>query len=135
MRDSGEKESKIQRYAALMDAKYQEDARCFLESMSLEQKRDDQRLRASLSDMKRPIERIEDRIKNYETGVQARTRTQILSWLSPIQYIQHHVQAKSDVGTGQSLLSDDRLLEWQYSGSSSILWPPGIPGSGKSNLV
>ena len=137
LRDIGEKDSKIQRYAALMDAEYQKDAQFDIGSMSLEQKRDNQRLKDLLTDMEEPIHRIEERLQGYEDGLQAKTRIQILGWLSPIPYMQHHIQAKSDVlpGTGQWLLHDARLLDWQSSRSSSVLWLHGIPGPGKSKLV
>lgn len=137
LKNIGEEQSKIQQRTALMDAEYQKDIECNLEAMSLEQKQDDQRLRALLGDMQRPIDRIEKRLQNYEDGLQAAERVQILEWLSPIPYMQHHVQSQRDIlpGTGQWLLEDDRLLEWQFSESSSILWLHGIPGSGKSKLV
>ena len=120
-----------------MDAEYQRNAQLNSEAMSLERKQDDQRLRALLNDMQRPIDRIEKRFQDYQDGLQANTRTQILRWLSPIPYMQHHIQAKSDVlpGTGQWLLHDPRLLDWQNSRSSSVLWLHGIPGSGKTKLV
>ena len=120
-----------------MDAEYQKDAQSDIGSLSLEQKRDNQRLKDLLRDMEKPITRIEERLQIHEDGLQARTRIEILGWLSPIPYMQHHIQAKSDVlpGTGQWLLHDARLLDWQSSRSSSVLWLHGIPGSGKSKLV
>ena len=120
-----------------MDAEYQKGIEGTFEALSLEQKRDDQRLRALLVDVQKPIYQIEKRLQTYEDGLQARARIEILNWLSPIPYMQHHVQAKSDVlpGSGQWLLDDDRSLEWQHSNLSSILWLHGIPGSGKSKLV
>ena len=137
LKDVGEKDLKIQRYATLMDAEFQKDAQFDIGCMSLEQKRDNQRLKDLLRNMKKPISRIEERLQVHEDGLQAETRTQILVWLSPIPYMQHHIQANSDVlpGTGQWLLHDARLLDWQTSRSSSVLWLHGIPGSGKSKLV
>ena len=117
-----------------MDAEHREYN---FEVVSVEQRRHDERLRSLLSDMQRPIDRIEERLQSHEDGLQAAERIQILAWMSPIPYMQHHIQAKREVlqGTGQWLLDDDRLLRWQYSESSSILWLHGIPGSGKSKLV
>ena len=137
LRDVGEKDSRIQRYAVLIDAEYQENVQLNFEAMSIERKRDDQRLRVLLSGMQRPIERTEKRFQDYQDGLQAQTRNQILSWLSPIPYMQHHVQSQRDIlpGTGQWLLRDARLLDWQSSRLSSVLWLHGIPGSGKSKLV
>ena len=120
-----------------MDAEYQKDIQHKFEAMNFEQKQDDQRLRALLSDVQRPIDRIEKRLQTYEDGLQATARFQILNWLSAIPYMQHHIQVQSDVlsGTGQWLLEDDRFLGWQKSKASSVLWLHGIPGSGKSRLV
>ena len=136
-KDIEEKESKIQRYSVLIDAEYQETAQLTFEAMSLERKRDDQRLRALLRGMQSPIDRIEKRFQDYQDGLQAQTRIQILNWLSPIPYMEHHIQAQSDIlpGTGQWLLHDARLLDWQSSRLSTVLWLHGIPGSGKSKLV
>ena len=68
---------------------------------------------------------------------QASKCTEILLWMSPEPYIQHHEQTKQDVlsGTGQWLLSDPVFEMWKKESASSILWLHGIPGSGKSKLV
>jgi hypothetical protein len=67
----------------------------------------------------------------------ASKRMEILRWISPEPYIQHHEQTKKDVlsGTGQWLLSDPIFDKWKKESVSSILWLHGIPGSGKSKLV
>jgi hypothetical protein len=64
-------------------------------------------------------------------------RTEILRWISPEPYIEHHEQTKEDVllGTGKWLLSDPIFKKWKEESVSSILWLHGIPGSGKSKLV
>lgn len=76
-------------------------------------------------------------LKNIQDNLQASKRTEILRWLSPEPYIQHHEQIKQGVllGTGQWLLSDPAFEEWKKESASSILWLHGIPGSGKSMLV
>ena len=68
---------------------------------------------------------------------EAAKRVEILRWLSPEPYIQHHKQTKQDIltGTGQWLLSDPIFKKWKDDSASSILWLHGIPGSGKSKLV
>ena len=67
----------------------------------------------------------------------ASKRAEIMQWLSPEPYIQHHKQAKQGVlaGTGQWLLTDPIFETWKKESASSILWLHGIPGSGKSKLV
>jgi hypothetical protein len=64
-------------------------------------------------------------------------RTEILRWISPEPYMQHHEQTKRDVlsGTGKWLLSDLVFDKWKRESVSSILWLHGIPGSGKSKLT
>jgi hypothetical protein len=70
-------------------------------------------------------------------SILASKRTEILRWISPEPYSQHHEQTKKDVllGTGQWLLSDPVFDKWKKESVSSILWLHGIPGSGKSKLV
>jgi hypothetical protein len=67
----------------------------------------------------------------------ASKRTEILRWISPEPYIQHHEQTKKDVlaGTGKWILSDPVFEKWRTDSASSILWLHGMPGSGKSKLV
>ncbi|KAF2194322.1 hypothetical protein K469DRAFT_783362 [Zopfia rhizophila CBS 207.26] len=67
----------------------------------------------------------------------ASRRADIIRWLSPEPYIQHHKQVTQGVlaGTGQWLLSDPVFKKWKDESASSILWLHGIPGSGKSKLV
>jgi hypothetical protein len=62
---------------------------------------------------------------------------EILRWISPEPYIQHHKQANREVleGTGQWLLSNPVFNRWKKESVSSILWLHGIPGSGKSKLM
>ena len=76
-------------------------------------------------------------VKGFGLLFLASKRTEILRWISPEPYIQHHEQTKKDVllGTGQWLLSDPVFDKWKKESVSSILWLHGIPGSGKSKLV
>lgn len=129
-----EEETEFLRYADILRAEYQKSE---LETMSADRKSYDKRLRTLLGDMQSPINRIEKQLQSYEDDLQEAERIEILNWLSPIPYLQHHSQIKTHVlaGTGQWLLDHDTLLDWQYSESSSILWLHGIPGSGKSTVV
>ncbi|KAH6670150.1 hypothetical protein B0J14DRAFT_517196 [Halenospora varia] len=84
-----------------------------------------------------PMERISADLESIKDGFESSKRTEILRWISPEPYIQHHEQAKREVllGTGQWLLSDPVFQRWKKESVSSILWLHGIPGSGKSKLV
>ncbi|OCK86125.1 hypothetical protein K432DRAFT_341989, partial [Lepidopterella palustris CBS 459.81] len=94
-------------------------------------------LKRLLADIDAPVRRMNNDLKNIQDDLQASKRTEILLWVSPQPYIQHHEQTKQDVllGTGQWLLSDPIFEKWKKESASSILWLHGIPGSGKSKLV
>lgn len=105
-----------------------------------------------LDEIDRPVKRMSDDLREVRDGLECKSlrvyprllvislvskRTEILRWLSPEPYIQHHTQAKKDVilGTGEWLLTDPVFKRWKGGSESSILWVHGIPGSGKSKLV
>ena len=94
-------------------------------------------LRTQLSKMQQPINRIGQRLRDIQDGLNDDERLNILQWLSPVQYKKHHEQARKDIlsGTGAWLLQERQLLNWQVSSASSIIWLHGAPGSGKSKLV
>ena len=64
-------------------------------------------------------------------------RVEILRWLSPQPYMDHHQQIKKQAltGSGQWLLQDPLYIQWYEQSVSSLLWLRGKPGSGKSTLV
>ncbi|KAH7119554.1 hypothetical protein B0J11DRAFT_582082 [Dendryphion nanum] len=90
-----------------------------------------------LTSMDAPLRRMDADLKNIHDNLQASKRAEIVRWLSPEPYMQHHKQTKRDIlaGTGQWLLSDPIFKQWKDDSASSILWLHGIPGSGKSKLV
>ncbi|KAH8649711.1 hypothetical protein BGZ60DRAFT_569767 [Tricladium varicosporioides] len=94
-------------------------------------------LKRLLADVDTPLRRMDDNLKNIQDDLQASKRSEILQWVSPEPYIQHHKQTKQDVlpGTGEWLLSDPVFKKWKIESASSVLWLHGIPGSGKSKLV
>ena len=94
-------------------------------------------MRRLLADIERPLQRMDDKLKDVQDQLQTSKRAEILTWMSPEPYIQHHEQSKRDVlqGTGQWLLSDSEFIKWRNDSASSMLWLHGIPGSGKSKLV
>ncbi|KAF2796410.1 hypothetical protein K505DRAFT_415804, partial [Melanomma pulvis-pyrius CBS 109.77] len=90
-----------------------------------------------LTSMDEPLRRMDDNLKNIQDDLQASRRSEIVRWLSPEPYKQHHKQAMQGVlpGTGRWLLSDPDFKKWKDESASSILWLHGTQGSGKSKLI
>ncbi|KAF2685391.1 hypothetical protein K458DRAFT_388272 [Lentithecium fluviatile CBS 122367] len=84
-----------------------------------------------------PLRRMDDGLKNIHDNLQASKRAEIVRWLSPEPYIQHHKQTRQGIltKTRQWLLSDPIFKKWKDDSASTVLWLYGIPGSGKSKLV
>ncbi|KAJ7458308.1 hypothetical protein B0H11DRAFT_1817909 [Mycena galericulata] len=63
-------------------------------------------------------------------------RTQIIDWLSPINFFLQHadISQERQEGTGGWLLADPRFQQWE-SGLRTTLWCHGIPGAGKTVLA
>ncbi|KAJ6566976.1 hypothetical protein B0H19DRAFT_1258148 [Mycena capillaripes] len=63
-------------------------------------------------------------------------RTQIIEWLSPINFFLRHadISRTRQAGTGGWLLENPLFKQWE-SGSGRTLWCRGIPGAGKTVLV
>lgn len=63
-------------------------------------------------------------------------RMEVLHWISPIPYLQHHelVNQKLLPDSGHWLLTHQDFENWKRSSSSAALWLHGISGSGKSTL-
>lgn len=132
-----EKEQDLTRYTALLDREYGQRLEQDLAALSIEEKNNHQYLKSVLSDLQKPIDRIESNLQDLQDGLSETKRIQILHWLSPLPFEQYHNQARRDVmtGTGDWFLNDDQLLAWRVSSSSSIMWLRGTAGSGKSKLM
>ena len=135
--DIAKRQTGIEKYADLVDKQQRQNIEEGLEKLTLEEKDDYDRLRKALDDIKRPINRMEGQLNAVHDNLKDSERQEILRWLSPIPYIQHHVQSRTDIleGTGSWFLNDHRLIQWGSSSLSSILWLRGIAGSGKSKLL
>lgn len=55
-------------------------------------------------------------------------RTEILKWLSKVEYAKHHLNASEGrvEGTGEWLFGKKKFLDWRKSSASTILWLRGI---------
>ena len=133
----GQSQAEVEKYTSLIDSERQKRMGEGLQALSLDDTNNRQELLGILSDLRKPIDRMERRIESLQDNLQSKQRAEILNWLSPIPYRCHHERAHSEIllGTGAWLLEDDNLIEWRKTSSSSILWLHGIPGSGKSKLV
>lgn len=127
----------VKKYADLVDAQQRKNLEEGLETLTLEEKDNFHRLEKALEEVQRPINRMQRQLEDVHENLKSAERQEILRWLSPIPYIQHHVQSKTDIleGTGSWFLNDDRLTQWRCSSFSSIMWLRGIAGSGKSKLL
>lgn len=132
-----EKDQETKRYTALVDAEYRETFGEELATLSLNEKNNHQHLKGVLDNIQMPIDRIERDVHDLRDDLSDAKRSQIIQWISPIPYKQHHNQVKKDLmdGTGEWFLNGNELLEWRGSSTSSIMWLRGIAGSGKSKLM
>lgn len=132
-------ESAVKEYAHLVDVGFDRILQQGMKRISLSSGRPPgyENLIGLLREMQQPIGRIEKQLQGVQSGFDSGERIRILTWISPIPYLQHHSQVKDGVlaGTGTWFLANQKLLDWQKSSLSSILWLHGIPGSGKTNLM
>lgn len=65
--------------------------------------------------LQQPISRIEKQRQNLQDDLESEVRLDILRWLSPMPFLQYHLEARKDVlvGTGNRFPNDDRFLEWR----------------------
>lgn len=111
-----------------------------LHDLRLNEMNEYRRLKSMLDELQMPIDRIErgmHGLHDMQDDFSDAKRAEILQWLSPIPYEQHHNQVNQEImaGTGLWFLNDDELLGWRGSSTSSIMWLRGIAGSGKSKLM
>lgn len=87
-----------------------------------------ERLKQLLVDLQEPIMRTDSRVAALYDGLDESERSDILNWLSSIQYEKNHRTAREGRtnGTGKWLLKHKRFRDWRGSSSSTILWLHGI---------
>ncbi|KAI0972635.1 hypothetical protein F4678DRAFT_46057 [Xylaria arbuscula] len=80
---------------------------------------------------------IQDQIQIVLDRIDDKERTQLLEWISPVQYGKHHKRVKEDrvLGTCEWLLHNNKFREWDAANSSVVLWLQGSPGVGKTFLT
>ncbi|KAF2142286.1 uncharacterized protein K452DRAFT_358125 [Aplosporella prunicola CBS 121167] len=81
--------------------------------------------------------RLSDQATVSEKFLQESKYRELVNWLSPTRFYQHHADHSERrlAETGQWLLDHPKYRQWRTSSSSSILLVHGIPGCGKSMLT
>jgi len=90
-----------------------------------------------LREFEHPIHRMADQAAIYAISLQDARYREILDWLSPIPFIEHHegYSEQRIQGSGEWFLNHREFLEWQSSSVSKIFLLHGMAGSGKSSLA
>ena len=121
--DIAKQQIQVKNNAELVDTQQRKNLEEGLETLTLEEKDNFDRLRKALDEIQRPISRMERQLQYIHDNLESTQREKIFYWLSPVPYTQHHIQSKRDIldGTGLWFLNDDRLVQWRSSSLSSIL--------------
>ncbi|KAI9644370.1 hypothetical protein NHQ30_007727 [Ciborinia camelliae] len=77
------------------------------------------------------LQQVLDVVENIEND----RYSNVLKWVSPILYMDHHREYKPLDGTGSWILDHSDWKEWRQSQKSGLFWLRGKMGAGKSNLV
>jgi hypothetical protein len=87
-----------------------------------------ERLKQLLAGLQEPIVRVDSRVAALHDRLNESERSEILTWVSDIQYESNHYTARKERtdGTGEWLLRHERYQEWRRSSASTILWLHGI---------
>ena len=87
-----------------------------------------ERLKQLLAGLQEPIVRVDSRVAALHDRLDESERSEILTWVSDIQYESNHYTARKERtdGTGEWLLRHERYREWRGSSASTILWLHGI---------
>ncbi|KAJ7747665.1 ankyrin repeat-containing domain protein [Mycena maculata] len=90
----------------------------------------------SVDNVVKHVTRINDAAVAQQEQIDSRKRTEILDWLSPINFFLRHadISRTRQPGTGEWFLADSRFKKWE-SGAGGPLWCRGIPGAGKTVLA
>ena len=130
-------QSNVDRCAAIVDAEYQNNISDSLEALTIAQREKHTGLMEILRAIDGPILRMSAQLNGIEDHLDKSKRSEILRWVSPQPYLEHHEQISRNAlpGTGKWLLEDLIYADCHKGSSSSILWLHGKVGAGKSTLV
>ncbi|KAK8171996.1 hypothetical protein BKA80DRAFT_339817 [Phyllosticta citrichinensis] len=94
-------------------------------------------LEQALKNLEKPFVRIEGQVGRLNNALEASERSDLLKWLSAIDFRKHHEAMLSGIlpNTGEWLLTNPEYASWKSSSSSEILWLHGTWGCGKSRLA
>ncbi|KAL7266669.1 hypothetical protein RUND412_010779 [Rhizina undulata] len=106
------------------------------EKMNSEQRKAIEDLQNILQSMREPVIDFEKKLQEMSKRLEATERSEILQWLSGVDYKEHHKFIKSarKENTGIWLFDKDHFVKWKKS-ASSVFWLHGIAGAGKTMLA
>jgi ankyrin repeat domain-containing protein 50 len=87
----------------------------------------DARLMTMLHKLDEPLTRVDERVFTLLQSVDKNEHREILEWISPIPYREHHNTVK-DARTSDTcewLIKDEKFRQWNDTSSSVILWLQG----------
>ncbi|KAJ9660858.1 hypothetical protein H2201_006750 [Coniosporium apollinis] len=121
-----ELEDRLSKLAHIVDAEIQQNTN-----------QDVFKIRDLLLAMQDPVRRAADQASVFMRMTEENDFGQLLRWLSPTPFSQHHGRHSEHriPGTGRWLLNHPRYRDWNDSSSSSVLVLHGIPGCGKTALA
>ncbi|RPB20958.1 hypothetical protein L211DRAFT_462101, partial [Terfezia boudieri ATCC MYA-4762] len=90
-----------------------------------------------LDDLEKPIQRVVSDLQACYQSVQAKTRKNVLNWITNTEYeAPHHLALQGLLeDTGKWFFDRTEYKEWRSASASSMLWLHGIPGAGKTKLT
>ncbi|KAB8215101.1 ankyrin repeat-containing domain protein, partial [Aspergillus novoparasiticus] len=97
----------------------------------------DNRANKMLEALQAPMARVDAGVSHLLNHVSETERIELLEWISPIPFGQHHdeFKEKRTPGTGEWLVGHREFDNWEANDSAGIFWLQGEPGSGKSYLT
>ena len=127
----------VERYTTILDAEKCNSISDTLGALSLNEDEYYEGLVDLLRKLDGPVIRMSSQMNAIEDHLDKSKRIEILRWVSPQPYMEHHKQVFKHAlsGTGRWLLEDPTSTQWRKGSTSSLLWLHGKVGSGKSTLV
>lgn len=130
-------QSHVDRCAAILDGENQNNFSNSLEALSVGHSERHAELMELVRTIDGPIIRMSSQLNGNKDYLDNSKRYEILRWISPQPYLEHHEQISKNIlaGTGRWLLEDPLYAKWHKGSTTSLLWLHGKVGVEKSTLV